>query len=152
MEEENQKLLALAISIASNAHQYQTDKQGKAYILHPLYLMFQCLYDTELAIIAILHDVIEDSNITITDLRNEGFSQRVLEALELLTHKEDDSYEEYIEGICSNYDAIRVKMLDLEHNSSITRLKGLRPKDHDRIEKYHKAYVCLTEARKKYEE
>ena len=139
--------LAKAISIAAQAHEGQVDKSGKAYILHPLHLMNQLMYDEELAIIAVLHDVVEDSDVDEDDLYRLGFSKRVISALDLLTHKEWDSYEDYIEGICTNQDAITVKRKDLEHNSCITRLKGVRPKDLVRIEKYHKAFLKLGEAR-----
>lgn len=145
--------LALAIKVAAEVHLNQTDKSGKPYILHPLHLMNQLLYDTELAIIAVLHDVIEDSNgqITIELLKWMGFSERVLVALDLLTHKDGDTYlGVYIAGICTNIDAITVKRKDLEHNSSITRLKGLREKDLQRISKYHSAFIMLGDARKQF--
>ena len=114
--------------------------------------MNQLLYDTELAVIAVLHDVIEDSNgtYTIQLLKYLGFSERVLCALQLLTHKDGDPYITiYIMGICTNLDAISVKRKDLEHNSSITRLKGITEKDLKRIDKYHKAFILLGEARDK---
>lgn len=140
--------LGLAIKIAIEAHEGQFDKGGKPYILHPLHLMNQLMYDTELATIAVLHDVVEDSKITHIKLAEMGFSWRVREAIDLLTHEHGRSYEEYIEGVCTNYDAIRVKRKDLEHNSDITRLKGVSEKDLKRIEKYHKAFIRLGEAKK----
>ena len=143
-----QKQLALAIQTAAHYHAGQFDKGGKPYILHPLHLMNQLLFDTQLATIAVLHDVVEDSNITILDLMTIGMSGRVISALKLLTHNKNQSYEDYIEGICGNFDAIRVKRKDLEHNTAITRLKGIGPKDIARMEKYHKAFVRLTEAKR----
>lgn len=145
----NQKQLALAIQTATNAHVNQFDKGGKPYILHPLHLMMQLSYDTELATIAVLHDVVEDSPVTITDLVHNGFSERVTTALALLTHNDKDSYEEYIEKIAINLDAVTVKRKDLEHNSCITRLKGVKDKDTERMKKYHKAFIYLGEARDK---
>lgn len=148
-----QEQLAKAIQLASNIHLGQYDKSGKPYILHPLRLMFQLLFDVQLATIAVLHDVIEDSNgaVTLEYLKGLGFSSRVIDALELLTHNPEDDYlEVYIPAICSNYDAIRVKRKDLEHNSDITRLKGIRPKDLARTEKYHKAFIILGEAKKEF--
>lgn len=138
-----QKQLAKAIEIATTAHSGQFDKGGKPYILHPLHLMNQLMFDVELATIAVLHDVVEDSEVAIGGLITAGFSDRVVSALELLTHLPDKSYEDYIEGICNNYDAIRVKRKDLQHNSDITRLKGVKPKDLARMEKYHKAFIKL---------
>lgn len=145
----HQKQLQLAIDIAVEAHSGQYDKGGKPYILHPLHLMNQLIYDPELAAIAVLHDVIEDTYVTEEALRAEGFSIRVRSALELLTHDEEDTYEEYIENICTSLDAIIVKRKDLEHNSDITRLKGLRDKDLQRLGKYHKTFVRLGEAKRK---
>ncbi len=143
-------MLGRAIKIAVEAHDGQYDKSGKPYILHPLHLMDQVLFDVELAIIAVLHDVVEDSYYSMNDLALVGFSGRVLGALELLTHNDGVSYEDYIDGICGNYDAIRVKRKDLEHNSDITRLKGIRKKDLDRIEKYHRAFIKLGKAKKEF--
>jgi len=145
------KLLAKAIEIAVKAHEGQFDKGGKPYILHPLYLMNQLMFDTKLAQIAVLHDVVEDSDVTLEDLEEYGFSYRVIFALKLLTHQKDQSYSEYIDKISGNYDAIRVKRKDLEHNSDITRLKGISPKDLERMEKYHRAFILLGKAKKEFE-
>ena len=144
--------LSLAISIATCAHEGQYDRGGKPYILHPLHLMTQLLFDTELATIGVLHDIVEDSDITLDDLALLEFSPRVVAALSLLTHESDTSYEEYIEGICNSYDAIRVKRKDLAHNSDITRLKGITAKDLARTEKYHKAFIRLTNAKRAFDE
>jgi len=140
-------MLGLAIEIAVEAHKGQEDKGGLPYILHPLHLMKQLMFDIELAIIAVLHDVVEDSEWTIEQLRDEGFSERVVSALALLTHNPDDSYDAYIEKIATSLDAVLVKRKDLEHNTDITRLKGLRPKDLKRMAKYHRAFIRLGEAK-----
>ena len=148
-----QEQLARAIQIATNAHTGQFDKGGKPYILHPLHLMNQLLFDTQLATIAVLHDAIEDSDgeVTISMLQNEGFSERVCCAVDLLTHRNNSNYlDVYIKGICSNIDAIRVKRKDLEHNSDISRLKGVTQKDLARMEKYHTAFVTLGKARQNF--
>ena len=150
MSDQHQRQLARAISIATKAHEGQFDKGGKPYILHPLHLMSQLMFDPQLATIAVLHDVVEDSNITMDGLAIEGFSVRVLCAVDALTKKPNVNYDDYLNDICSNYDAIRVKRKDLEHNSDITRLKGIETKDIIRMEKYHKAFVRLTEAKRDY--
>ena len=150
MDEQHQ--LAKAIKIATIEHEGQFDKGGKPYILHPLHLMNQLLFDTQLATIAVLHDVVEDSvnGVSIGSLMASGFSQRVCATLDLLTHKKGDNYlDNYIRKICTDYDAIRVKRKDLEHNSDITRLKGVTEKDLKRIEKYHAAFTMLGEAKKR---
>ena len=140
-----QEQLALGIAIAVKAHKDQFDKGGKPYILHPLHLMNQCLFNTQLATIAVMHDVIEDSIYTMEDLVITGFNERVCNALELLTHKPNQDYlDSYIPSMKSNFDAIRVKLKDLEHNSDITRLKGIKNGDTERMIKYHKAFVMLT--------
>lgn len=138
-------LLGRAIEIAASAHAGQTDRGGKPYILHPLWVMDKVRHlGEDYMIAAVLHDVVEDSDWTIDMLREEGFSSSTLFALSLLS-KEGDDYEAYIKAIYHDPIAREVKLRDLEHNSKITRLKGLRKKDFDRIEKYHKAYTYLKD-------
>jgi len=138
-------MLGKAILIASTVHASQKDKGGNAYILHPIRIMMRLrTTDDELMQIAILHDVVEDSKEwDIEKLAAEGFSYRVLTALDLLTHNSEDSYQDYIKNISTNADAIRVKIEDLRDNSDITRLKGLKEKDFKRMEKYHRAFQFL---------
>lgn len=149
MKFSKRRMLSKAILLASECHYNQYDKGGKPYILHPLRLMNKVdQSDFELMSIAVLHDVVEDcEDMSIEDLRNDGMSERILTALDLLAHKEEDSYQEYIEKISRNIDAIEVKMADLEDNSDITRLKGLGEKDIKRLEKYHKSYTFLKIAK-----
>lgn len=142
-------LLGRAISIAAQVHETQKDMGGNAYILHPLRLMMRLRTDDqELMQIAVLHDSIEDSDgaVTIDILKAEGFSERVLAALARLTHDKSVPYDEYVRYISTNKDAVRVKLEDLRDNSDITRLKGLRGKDFERMEKYHRAYLFLRSA------
>lgn len=138
-----------AISIAAQAFEGEYDKSGRPYILHCLEVMNNVdkYEDDELRIIAVLHDLIEDTHWGIHDVAVRGnANDRIIEALELLTHIKGIPYEDYIAGICMNQDAIKVKMADIEHNSSILRLKGVRDKDLQRIAKYHKAYLKLKGA------
>lgn len=135
-----------AILIAAQAHLGQNDKGGKSYILHPIRIAMRLRTDDEeLMSIAILHDVLEDSEITLPYLAEQGFSDRVLDALSLLTHKEGVPYFKYIENMRHNRDALRVKREDLRDNSDITRLKGLREKDFKRMEKYCMAFSMINE-------
>ncbi len=139
--------LSKAIALASRLFENILDKSGKPYILHCLRVMSDVdQKDEELMQIAVLHDVVEDiEDFTIEMLVQMGFSQRVTSALTLLTHnKEEQDYDSYIKGIATNKDAVAVKLSDLKDNSNITRLKGLRKKDFDRLEKYHKAFVYLS--------
>lgn len=146
------KLLSKAIRIASEAHEKVLDKGGSPYILHPLRLMFRLRTDDpELMCVAVLHDVVEDSEWTIDSLRHEGFTERTLTALSLLTHDDGSPYDQYIDEIATNLDAIMVKMEDLRDNSDITRLKGVTEKDLKRTEKYHKSFMRLKEAKKEFD-
>jgi (p)ppGpp synthase/HD superfamily hydrolase len=139
-------MLGRAIEIAAVAHSGQVDKGGKPYILHPLWVMDRVRHLGEDAmIVAVLHDVVEDSDWTLVKLASEGFSLKVIQALTLLTHDKDTDYDEYIKAISTNPIAKAVKLRDLEHNTKVTRLKGLRKKDFDRLEKYHRAYTYLMD-------
>lgn len=139
-------MLAKAISIAAKAFEGKRDKGGKPYILHCLRVMNSIdQKDEELMCVAVLHDLVEDCDEwTILNLNKEGFSERILIAINLLTHRKEVSYDDYIKAIALNDDARRVKMADLIDNSNITRIKGLRKKDLDRIEKYHRAFIYLS--------
>ena len=139
-------MLGKAIKIAAEAFENVKDKGGQPYILHCLRVMDNLhTKDEELKTIAVLHDVLEDTKITADDLRFIGFKNRVVSALELLTHVENLSYDDYIKAISFNEDARLVKLADLKDNSDITRLKGLRKKDLERMEKYHRSYIYLSE-------
>lgn len=142
--------LANAIRIAATVHEYQRDNGGNAYILHPIRIMMRLrTTDEELMSIAILHDVIEDSDAWSLELFiKAGFSARVTNALKCLTHPKDENYEDYIKRVATNPDSVRVKLEDLRDNSDITRLKGLRKKDIERMEKYHRAYLYLSAVHK----
>lgn len=130
-----------AVMIAAREHLGMTDKGGSSYILHPMRIAMRLrTADEELMSIAILHDAVEDGSITFECLREEGFSDRVIEALKLLTHRKGISYDEYIDAMRGNKDALRVKREDLRDNSDITRLKGIREKDFRRMEKYIRAF------------
>lgn len=136
--------LAMAISIAAKAFKDKLDKSGEPYILHCLYVMYKQTTDTR-RIIAILHDLVEDTDWDFEDLRNKGFGDAVIIPLRLLTHDPTvKTYEDYIADISTNEDARAVKLADLEHNTQISRLKGLTKSDFARIEKYHKSYVYLS--------
>lgn len=136
------ELLSKAIVLATNAHNGQFDKAGNPYILHPLRVMDLLEEkDEELQCIAILHDVIEDTKTTFADLRELGFTDRIISAVTLLTKMPGQTYEEYQQGVFSNVDAMKVKKADLTHNSDIRRLKGISEKDIERIAKYHRFYL-----------
>lgn len=142
-------MLDKAISIVSQSFEGKKDKGGKPYVLHCLRVMNDVdQNDEELMSIAVLHDLVEDfpNKFTFFDLQHKyGFSDRVIRALQLLTHnKSEVSYEDYIKAIALNKDARLVKLSDLKDNSNIMRLKGLSKKDFDRMEKYHRSYIYLS--------
>lgn len=140
-------ILGSAITVAAVAHFDQSDKADKAYILHPLRMMMRLRTDDEeLMCIAVLHDVLEDNEeCTEKDLRDAGMTERVIAGVKALTRNDGESYENFIKRCARNPDAVLVKIEDLRDNSDITRLKGMRPKDHDRMAKYSKAYMYLKE-------
>lgn len=135
--------LEKALEIAINAHKGQKDKAGMEYILHPIRVMLRGETEIE-KICGILHDVIEDSNLTFEDLRNEGFSEEVISVLKLLTKEsENEDYDKFIERVKQNPIAVKVKINDLLDNLDITRLKELNERDLKRLNKYLKAYWTL---------
>lgn len=136
--------LEKAISIAALAHEGQTDKGGSHYIFHPLILM-STMDTEEEAILAVLHDVVEDSSITLEDLEKEGLSPRLLEALDLLTRKPRVSYQKYIEAIAENPLATKVKMADLSHNMDLSRLPKPTLSDFKKRQEYEKYQNYLVE-------
>ena len=131
-----------AIIIAYNAHINQKDRSGLPYILHPIHLAEQMDTEEE-CIVALLHDVVEDTDITFEELEKE-FSKTIIDALKLLTHDKDTDYFEYIEKIKSNPLAVKVKLADLKHNSDETRLENITEKDIARNKKYVKAIKMLS--------
>lgn len=132
-----------AISIAVQAHSGQKDKAGMPYVLHPLRLMLR--QDSSEAMIgAVLHDVVEDTDITIDQLAEAGFSSAVLEAISLLTHDKSIPYMDYIRAIARNAIARQVKLADLIDNMDLNRIPNPQEKDYLRLEKYKVAYEYLT--------
>lgn len=110
-----------ALKICFNAHKDQIDKTGLPYVFHPFHLAEQM--DTEDAVcVALLHDTVEDTDISFEDLINEGFNDNIINALKLLTHNDDTPYLEYVARIKENPLARKVKLADLRHNSDLTRL------------------------------
>ncbi len=129
--------------IATKVHAGQKDKAGAPYLLHVLRVMMSVEKMDE-RIVALLHDVVEDSETTIEELANEGFSKKILRAVELLTKTEHKTYEDYIQEIKRNELARVVKLADLKDNMNISRLKTLTENDKLRIKKYKAAYKFLN--------
>jgi len=136
--------LERAIAIAAEAHAGQKDRAGAPYILHPIRLMIQ-MDSKDAMISSVLHDVVEDSAWTLDDLRIEGFSDEVLNAVDSLTHrdKEGEDYWDYIQRAKSDPIAIKVKLADLEDNLNPDRLNEITEKDEKRFDRYRKAQEML---------
>jgi (p)ppGpp synthase/HD superfamily hydrolase len=133
-----------AILIAAQAHMGQRDKGGAPYILHPLRMMMRM--ESEAAMMAaVLHDVVEDSDWTMEQLRGEGFSEEVLLAVDCLTRRGGESYDEFVARAQANPIARRVKIADLEDNMNVKRIGEVTAKDLARIEQYHRAWRALTQ-------
>ena len=131
-----------AIEIALRAHAGQTDKAGAPYILHPLRLMLRMPTPPEM-MIAVLHDVVEDSAITLGDLRQEGFSDEVIDAVSAVTRREGESYEAFVLRAAANPLGAKVKLADLEDNMDLLRLQDLGDRDLERLKRYHRAWTLL---------
>lgn len=142
-----------AYEVMELAHRGQVDKGGKHYFLHPFRVSQETKnhftwkhtdFDKFIAeCVALLHDVIEDSNITADDLVHEGFEHAIVNRVVRMTRKEDESYMDYIKRIGEDNICRIVKMCDLKDNMDITRLEKITDKDFDRLKKYHKAYKYL---------
>ena len=143
-------MLEKAIEIAVEAHRGQIDKAGKIYILHPIRVMLRGQNETE-QIIGILHDVVEDTPVTIDMLEKEGFSKEVLDAITCITKNEGEDYGSFIDRVLTNPLATKVKLYDLEDNMNRDRIPF--PTEHDekrfaKYEKYHKVVAAkVTEYR-----
>lgn len=135
--------LERAIEIAARAHAGQTDKGGHPYILHPLRLMFT-LKDRNEQMVAVLHDVIEDTSVTLEELSSEGFSQDILDAVIALTKKEGESRISAAKRAAENAIARVVKLADVRDNMDLSRISELTDKDRIRIKEYEEVRALLA--------
>ena len=131
-----------ALVISFNAHKNQVDKSGMPYVYHPFHLAEQ-MKDEFTTCVALLHDVVEDTDITLEDLKGQGFPREVTDAIALMTHNDAVPYLDYVEKIKDNPIARAVKLADLNHNSDLTRLDVVDGKALERVEKYKKAIDIL---------
>ena len=142
------EMLNLAITTAVNAHAGQYDRGGNPYILHCLKVMhYLKSEDEELQCIAVLHDVVEDTDVTLFQLLELGFTDRIVCAVDRLTKVDGQPYEVYKAKLLNSKDAMRVKLADLRHNSDIRRLKNKKvtEKDIQRMVKYHQFYLEIEQ-------
>ena len=133
-----------AMKLCFAAHRDQTDKSGLPYVFHPFHLAEQ-MTDEETTVVALLHDVVEDTGYTLSDLGDMGYPSAVLEAIALMTHDDIVPYLEYVAKIKQNPIAKAVKLADLRHNSDLTRLDVVDERAIARAEKYAAAIRLLEE-------
>ena len=133
-----------ALKLAFDAHKDQLDKSELPYVFHPFHLAEQMETEDE-TVVALLHDVVEDTKYTFDDIRAMGFSEKVIEALTLLTHDDAEPYLEYVARLRDNDLARKVKLADLRHNSDLTRLDVIDEKALMRVRKYAEAIRVLSE-------
>lgn len=136
------ELTKKAMKLCYAAHKDQVDKSGIPYVFHPIHLAEQ-MKDEYTTVTALLHDVVEDTEYTLSDLRDLGIPEQVLQALTLLTHDDRVPYLEYVAKIRENPIAREVKLADLHHNSDLSRLDHVDERAIARAEKYRKAIELL---------
>lgn len=134
--------LERALEIAKKAHEGQVDKGGAPYIQHPLRMMRR-LFTEEEKIVAVLHDVVEDGGVSLSDLRDEGFSEAVVAAVDALTRRPGETYEAFVLRAASNDPGRSVKLADLRDNCDLLRIPNPTAADYERLRKYQRAIKVI---------
>ena len=141
LSKEDIKLIRSAFEVALDGHKDQRRKSGEAYIFHPIAVAKIVARDIGLGATsiaaALMHDVVEDTDVTYIELAEAGMSLRVIAAVRALTKIKGQGYDEYRDAVFANRDAMIVKLADLRHNTDIRRLKGVTIKDRERMARYH---------------
>ena len=135
-----------ALLISFDAHKNQLDKSGMPYVYHPFHLAEQ-MDDEYSTCVALLHDVVEDTDITLDNLKEQGFPPEITDAIALMTHDDAVDYLDYVRAMKDNAIARKVKLADLAHNSDLSRLDKVDDKALERVKKYRQAMLIL-ESRK----
>lgn len=136
--------LELALRVALDAHAGQVDHGGRPYILHVLTVVLGSQPDEEAMTVAALHDVVEDTSVTLDDLRAHGFGERILAAVDAMTRRDGEVYADYIERVAGDALARRVKKADLEHNMDVRRLPEVEQDDLAHLQRYRRAWERVT--------
>jgi (p)ppGpp synthase/HD superfamily hydrolase len=144
---EYESLLQRAIALAAKAHEGQVDKAGNPYLDHPLFVM-ENVNSLEQKIVAVLHDAVEDSELTLEQLRSENFPEVLVSAIAAITKIEGEAYATYLERVIANPIALRVKIADVTHNLDLRRIANPTEADFQRIAKYKKVLSQLCAALK----
>ena len=137
------ELYDLALKTAIKAHDGQKDKSGRDYMMHPIRVAERCGGMKE-KIVALLHDTIEDTNVTPDYLRNLGFPEEIILGVLSVTRRDGESYEDFIHRAAKNPVSKEVKLADLEDNLDVRRLKEITDNDVTRMRKYLKAWQYLV--------
>lgn len=136
-------MLEKAIQLAVKHHSGQVDKAGQPYIMHLIRVMIKGQTDTE-KICGVLHDIVEDTDCTFQALKDEGFSDEIIDIVSCVTKINNEPYEDFISRILKNPIAVKVKINDLEDNMNLNRLNEITSRDTERLKKYNKALVRLS--------
>ena len=142
MKQDYSELYDCALRIAIRAHEGQKDKSGREYVMHPIRVAERCK-DPRAKIVALLHDTIEDTDVTADYLRKEGFPEEILSAILSVTKQEGESYEDFVRRASENSIGREVKIADLEDNMDIRRLRVITNEDVVRLQKYLRAWNYL---------
>ena len=137
------ELVDLALKIAIRAHEGQKDKSGREYVMHPIRVAERCK-DSKAKIVALLHDTLEDTDVTREYLLEQGFPEEIVEGILSVTRLEGETYEEFVRRASINPIGKEVKKADLEDNMDIRRLKEITDEDVKRLRKYLRAWQYLT--------
>ena len=131
-----------AMKLCYEAHKDQVDKTGVPYVFHPFHVAEQMTSEAS-TIVALLHDVVEDTDYTLDDIAAAGFGKEIVDAVALMTHEDDVPYLDYVANLKDNPIAREVKLADLAHNSDQSRLGEIDEETRRRLEKYEKAKALL---------
>ncbi len=137
------ELTKKAMKLCFEKHKVQVDKCGIPYPFHPFHVA-ESMDDEYSTCVALLHDIIEDTDVTDKDLLNMGFPTLVVDAIKMMTHDDSVPYLDYVRLLKENEICRKVKLADLKHNSDLSRLDNVTDKDLERIEKYKKAIEILS--------
>jgi len=137
-------ILDKALRLAVQVHSGHVDRGGRPYLLHVLQVAVGCKDDLDAATLAVLHDVVEDSTLTLKDLREQGFPAHIIEGVDALTRRDGEAYEDAIERAAGHGLARKVKLSDLESNLDVRRLTQVTAADIGRLERYTKAWKRLA--------
>ena len=133
-----------AMKLCYEAHKDQVDKTGIPYVFHPFHVAEQMTGEAS-TVVALLHDVVEDTDYTLDDIAAAGFGKEIVEAVALMTHEDDVPYLDYVARLKDNPLAREVKLADLAHNSDLSRLGEIDEETRQRLEKYEKAKAILKQ-------